>query len=166
MSENANGTSRLTVPFAAALLAALPSAGGPARADQVIDGNTLVVEGQHMRLFGIDAFEPGQTCLDRQGRPWHCGTAAQAALAELVQGRAVACVVVTDEPNDGYIARCTGRDGIDLGGYLVRAGLALADPQAGRTYLADQAAAKAAAVGVWGGTFSPPWRWRSEQQAK
>jgi endonuclease YncB( thermonuclease family) len=159
-----NGNCR--VSLAAALVAALASSVGVARADQVIDGNTLVVEGQQMRLFGVDAFEPSQTCLDRQGRPWHCGTAAQAALAELVQGGAIACVVVTDEPNDGYIARCTGRDGIDLGGYLVRAGLALADPQAGKVYLADQAAAKAAEVGAWSGTFSPPWRWRSEQQGK
>jgi endonuclease YncB( thermonuclease family) len=152
------GLSLLIVLFAALVLG-----GRPARADQVIDGDTLVVEGQHMRLYGIDAFEPSQTCLDRQGRPWHCGTAAKAALAELVQGEAIACTVVADEAKDGYVARCTGRDGIDLGGYLVRAGLALADPQAGKAYLADQAAAKAAAIGAWGGTFSPPWKWRSEQ---
>jgi endonuclease YncB( thermonuclease family) len=149
------------------LYGALASAGGrAAAADQVIDGDTLVVEGQHMRLYGVDAFEPEQTCLDRQGRPGHCGTAAKAALAELVQGEAIACTVVADEPTDGYVARCTGRDGIDLGGYLVRAGLALADPQAGKAYLADQAAAKASAVGAWGGTFSPPWQWRSEQAGK
>jgi endonuclease YncB( thermonuclease family) len=159
---------RLTLTLLLALLGALVLGGRPVRADtdQVIDGDTLVVEGQHMRLFGIDAFEPGQTCLDRQDKPWHCGTAAKAALAELVQGQAIACTVVADEPKDGYIARCTGRDGIDLGGYLVRAGLALADPHDGKTYVADQAAAKAAAAGVWGGTFSPPWEWRSQQQGR
>jgi endonuclease YncB( thermonuclease family) len=148
------------------LCAAAVFGGRPAGADQIINGDTLVVEGQHMRLYGIDAFEPDQTCLDRQGRPWHCGTAAKAALAGLVQGEAIACTVVTDEPKDGYIARCNGRDGIDLGGYLVRAGLALADPQDGKAYLADQAAAKAAAAGAWGGTFSPPWTWRREQKGK
>jgi endonuclease YncB( thermonuclease family) len=87
-------------------------------------------------------------------------------MAELVQGEAIACTVVGDEPVDGYVARCTGREGVDLGGYLVRAGLALAEPRIGKDYLADQAAAKAAAAGAWGGTFSPPWVWRNGQQGK
>ena len=161
-----SGQVRLPSTVLAMLLGALPVASPPTPADEVIDGNTLVVEGQPMRLFGIDAFEPGQTCLDRRGVPWHCGTAAKAALAELIQGEAVACTVIDDEAKDGYVARCTGRDGIDLGGYLVHAGLALADPKAGKDYMADQAAAKAAAAGAWGGTFSPPWEWRSQQHAK
>ncbi len=157
------GRCRLALMLLVALLGAAASSGRSAGADEVIDGDTLVVEGQKMRLFGVEAFELGQTCLDRQGKPWHCGTAAKAALAELVQGEAIACTVIADEPKDGYIARCTGRDDIDLGGYLVRAGLALADPRAGKVYLADQASAKATAAGAWGGTFSPPWDWRSEQ---
>ena len=74
--------------------------------------------------------------------------------------------MIDDQAKDGYIARCTGRDEIDLGGYLVRAGLALADPRTGKDYMADQAAAKAAATGAWAGTFSPPWEWRSQQQAE
>jgi endonuclease YncB( thermonuclease family) len=161
-------TKRLTLTLLLALLGAWVMGARAARADtdQVIDGERLVVKGQHMRLYGIDAFEPGQTCLDRHDNPWHCGTAAKAALAELVQGHAIACTVIADKPKDGYLARCTGRDGIDLGGYLVRAGLALADPQDGKTYAADQAAAKAAAAGAWGGTFSPPWEWRSQQRGR
>ncbi len=155
-----------TIRLTLTLLGALWFAGRPAGADEVIDGDTLVVEGQRMRLFGIDAFELEQTCLDREGRPWHCGTAAKAALAELLQGEAIACTVVADEPEDGYVARCNGREGVDLGGYLVRAGLALPDPHAGKDYLGDEAAARAAADGVWGGTFSPPWEWRSAQQGQ
>jgi endonuclease YncB( thermonuclease family) len=129
-------------------------------ADEVIDGDTLVVEGQHMRLFGIDAFELQQTCLDRSGSPWHCGVAAKAALAELVQDQAIACTVVDDSGDQGYVARCTVRDEVDLGGYLVRAGLALADPDAGDEYLAVEQSARAAAAGAWAGTFAPPWSWR------
>ena len=134
----------------------------PARADEVLDGDTLEVEGQRLRLFGIDAFELGQTCLDAGGQPWHCGAAAKAALAELVQDQAIACTVLDDTPADGYVAQCTVRDEIDLGGYMVRSGLALADPQLAEDYRAEQAAAKAAAAGVWGGTFNPPWEWRGQ----
>lgn len=134
--------------------------GALALADEVIDGNTLVVEGQPMRLFGVDAFELQQTCLDRSGEPWHCGVAAKAALAELVQDQAIACTVVDDSQDDAYVARCTVRDEVDLGGYLVRAGLALADRDAADDYVPLEQSAKAAAAGAWGGTFVPPWVWR------
>lgn len=129
-------------------------------ADEVVDGNTLVVEGQPMRLFGVDAFELQQTCLDRSGEPWHCGVAAKAALAELVEDQAIACTVVDDSEDDAYIARCTVRDEVDLGGYLVRAGLALADRDVADDYVPLEQSAKAAAAGAWGGTFVPPWVWR------
>jgi endonuclease YncB( thermonuclease family) len=134
----------------------------PARAGEVLDGDTLEVEGQRMRLFGIDAFELGQTCLDSRGQPWHCGAAAKAALAELVDDQALACTVVDDTPADGYVAQCKVRHGVDLGGYMVRAGLALADRKAGEDYVAEEAAARAAAAGVWGGVFNPPWEWRGQ----
>jgi endonuclease YncB( thermonuclease family) len=133
-----------------------------ALADEVIDGDTLVVEGQHMRLFGIDAFELQQTCLDRSGQPWHCGVAAKAALAELVQDQAIACTVIDDSGDNGYVARCTVRDEVDLGGYLVRAGLALADPNDGGDYVSLERSARAAAAGAWAGTFAPPWNWRQQ----
>jgi endonuclease YncB( thermonuclease family) len=45
---------------------------------------------------------------------------------------------------------------------MVRAGLALADRKVSEDYLADEAAAKAAAVGVWGGVFNTPWEWRGQ----
>ena len=131
-----------------------------ALADEVVDGDTLVVEGQPMRLFGVDAFELQQTCLDRTGQPWHCGVAAKAALAELVQDQAIACTVLDDATDDAYLARCTVRDEVDLGGYLVRAGLALADRDVADDYVPLEQSAKAAAAGAWGGTFVAPWVWR------
>ena len=148
------------------VLVALAASGRSAGADEVIDGDTLVVEGQRMRLFGIDAFELQQTCLDQRGTPWRCGTAAKAALAELVQGEAIACTVMADTPEDDYIARCTGRNGIDLAGYLVEAGLALADRGVAADYAAIETAAAAAAAGAWSGTFNPPWEWRGHQQPR
>jgi endonuclease YncB( thermonuclease family) len=60
------------------------------------------------------------------------------------------------------VAQCKVRDEVDLGHYMVRAGLALADREVSEDYVAGEAAAQAAAAGVWGGTFNPPWEWRGE----
>jgi len=153
---------RSLLPSCLGALSALWLAGGDATAmtDEVVDGDTLVVEGQPMRLFGVDAFELAQTCLDRTGEPWHCGVAAKAALAELVQDQAVACTVVDANEDDAYVARCTVRDEVDLGGYMVRAGLALADRGVADDYVPLEQSAKAAAAGAWAGTFVEPWVWR------
>ncbi len=65
-----------------ALTIALCLLATPARADgagvaAVIDGDTIEVHGQCVRLHGIDAPEGRQLCrLD--GKPWQCGKDAQA----------------------------------------------------------------------------------------
>ena len=131
-----------------------------ARADQVFDGDTFELEGQEVRLFGVDAFELNQSCLDGRGEPWRCGIAAKAALAERVEGRSLSCVTLEEDRDGRYLARCTLPDGTDLGGYLIENGLALADPDRPEVYAAEQASAKRSGSGAWGGTFMPPWQFR------
>ena len=68
----------LTFALALALVPALALADiiGPAR---VIDGDTLEIHGEGIRLHGIDAPETRQLCrLD--GEPWRCGGDAASAL--------------------------------------------------------------------------------------
>jgi endonuclease YncB( thermonuclease family) len=57
----------------------------------VIDGDTIEIHGQRIRLHGIDAPESGQTCLDADGRTWRCGQRAALALQDLIRRRTVAC---------------------------------------------------------------------------
>jgi endonuclease YncB( thermonuclease family) len=128
-------------------------------AGEVYDGDSIEVEGQRTRLYGIDAFELSQTCLDERGRPWRCGIAAKAALAERIEGQALQCVVLHEDRDGWYVARCVGEDGADLGAYMVRSGLALADTA---EYRADEAEARRRRVGAWEGAFMPPWQWRSD----
>src|SRR5262245_35629980 len=42
----------------------------------VIDGDTVVISGTHIRLEGIDAPEADQICTDANGKPWPCGRTA------------------------------------------------------------------------------------------
>src|ERR1700730_7865910 len=49
----------------------------------VIDGDTLKVNGKTFRLDGIDAPEKDQVCLDEKGAAWACGIDALARLRDL-----------------------------------------------------------------------------------
>ena len=60
---------------------------GPATA---IDGDTLDMTGERIRLSGIDAPEARQSC-QRNDEPWDCGKEAHALLASLVAGQSIEC---------------------------------------------------------------------------
>ena len=75
--------------FSIALLAATSAWAditGPAR---VIDGDTLDIAGERIRLHGIDAPESRQTCI-ADGATWPCGQSATDALTEFIGGGAAA----------------------------------------------------------------------------
>ncbi|HSF65384.1 MAG TPA: thermonuclease family protein [Paracoccaceae bacterium] len=133
----------LLLPLAA--IAAPRVIEGPAR---VVDGDTLDVAGERIRLFGIDAPEARQTC-DLRGKAWACGTFATRALQAEVARGPVACEVQV--PADAYgrpvaICRAGGRD---IGRALVRQGAATAYARYSTRYAADEAAARAAGAGLW-----------------
>ena len=55
----------------------------------VIDGDTIRIAGERIRLHGIDAPEMDQVCHTTRGRPYECGVVAKKALSDLLRGRTV-----------------------------------------------------------------------------
>ena len=58
---------------------------------RVIDGDTIEIAGERIRLHGIDAPEAKQTCQDNNGGEWRCGQEATLALATIVGDQLITC---------------------------------------------------------------------------
>jgi endonuclease YncB( thermonuclease family) len=80
------------MPYLLALILLVIAASASAETARVIDGDSLEVAGEDIRLIGIDAPEGRQLC-QRDGLEWACGDDATAALRELVAGAEVRCHV-------------------------------------------------------------------------
>src|SRR5512134_3644315 len=81
------------IVVAAFSLAALarPSFADVTGTARVIDGDTIVVAGERIRLQGIDAPELQQTCT-AFGQEWPCGRTSAEWLRDHLNGRQVECV--------------------------------------------------------------------------
>lgn len=129
---------------------------------EAVSGNDIKVAGQLVRLWGIDAPEIDQAC-DRGGKSYSCGAEATSYLAVFLAGKETTCVITTYDGRGRALGPCSV-DGKDVGIEMVRSGWALAYPRHGLRYVADEAAARAERLGLWGGTFSPPWQWRTAKK--
>lgn len=129
---------------------------GPARA---VDGDTLDMTGQRIRLHGIDAPEAEQAC-DRAGEPWACGKEATATLTTLVSAGPAECVQREIDVYGRSVATCRVGN-LDLGLAMVAAGLAVALPEASPDYKDNEAQRRAMKIGIWGGSFEHPAAYRA-----
>jgi endonuclease YncB( thermonuclease family) len=126
----------------------------------VIDGDTVEIRGQRIRLSGVDAPESGQLCQVENGKNYRCGQKAALALSDKIGTANVSCEQ-TDTDRYGRVVATCSLNGEDLNRWLVSQGHALAYRQyGGDAYDAEEEEAKGAKRGVWVGPFTPPWDWR------
>jgi len=128
---------------------------GPSR---VIDGDTIDISGQRIRLHGIDTPEATQTCR-RDDLTWLCGVEATKTLRELIGGSNISCIK-RDKDRYGRIVASCHANGRDLNAAMVSSGMALAYRKYSDDYIGQEASAQAARRGLWAGQFVPPWEWR------
>ena len=91
-----------------AVLASVPALAEITGTPEIIDGDTLEIEGHAIRLYGIDAPELGQICTIKE-RPYDCGKIARTALLDLTAGVAVTCRLLAAEPGAAAGAARHGR---------------------------------------------------------
>ena len=124
----------------------------------VIDGDTLDIRGQRIRLHGIDAPESGQSC-EKDGKQYRCGQRAALKLADKIGRATVRCEQRDIDRYKRIVAVCS-LGNIDLNAWMVRQGWAIAYRQYSRDYVDDESAAQAEKAGIWAGRFIEPSRWR------
>lgn len=124
----------------------------------VIDGDTIEIRGERLRLEGIDAFEARQTCT-LGGEAWPCGRRAAIALADKLGSNTVRCMWKARDRYNRPLATCF-LDAENINAWLVREGWALAYRQYSSAYVEEEERAKAVRAGAWAGTFVSPWSFR------
>lgn len=129
----------------------------------VVDGDTIQIHGQSIRLWGIDTPESAQTCRARDGTTVRVGQKASFALQELIGGQPVSCTPRTKDRYGRVVAACTSGS-TDLSKRMISEGWGWAFVRYSADYVPDETTARAAGLNVWSMDCTAPWDWRRQQR--
>jgi endonuclease YncB( thermonuclease family) len=133
---------------------------GPDGRIAVVDGDTIRVGGETVRLFGVDAPELDQTCRRPGGEVWRCGDWARHEVRRLFGGKRARCDAVEQDQYGRTVAICAA-GGQDIGGTLVANGYARAYLRYSDLYLETEKAAVVAGRGIFGSDMAAPEDFRA-----
>lgn len=122
----------------------------------VVDGDSLEVGNERLRLMNIDAPEFFQKCYDASGWKYLCGFEATEYLKKLMSGQ-VRCERYGKDRYGRSLVECYRADGMNIGQEMVRSGWATAYNE---KYQADERQARAMKKGIWQGKFMRPELYR------
>ena len=125
---------------------------------RVVDGDTIVLNGEKIRFSGIDTPELKQTCMNGDEKVF-CGKSAKTLLIKKIGNETPKCI---SEGKDAYkrtLAECF-INGESLSAFLVRSGYAFAYRKYSDKFIKDEEFAKENKLGIWAMKFQYPWDFR------
>lgn len=127
---------------------------------RVVDGDTIAVSGQKIRLYGIDAPEKKQTCKKPVWHDWPCGKASAIRLKIRIGLKPVRCAIKNYDRYGRSVSVCyVGKT--ELNRWMVKNGFAVAYRKyGGGIYDEEENFARSNKRGVWNSDFQMPWDWR------
>jgi endonuclease YncB( thermonuclease family) len=131
-------------------------------AGSAMEGDVVSVKGSMIRLRGIDAPDPGQSCRTLRSVEYDCFSAARAQLQQMLDLGEVTCVAKEQDRNQHRIGVCRVL-GKDLSAAMLVRGWAFAYTSLSTTYGGLEARAQARKAGMWAGRVEAPWLWRTRK---
>ena len=125
---------------------------------KVVDGDTIHIGKNKIRLFGIDAPEKKQICL-KDNKEWLCGESSTFELLKIINNKDVICKILDIDRYKRLIAECF-LNNKNLNQYMVHEGWALAYRYYSKKYVIDELHAKSKKKGIWKSVFINPWDYR------
>ena len=129
----------------------------------VTDGDSVRIAGERIRLEGIDAPERNQRCKDASGKSYGCGLVSTAALKTRIGGSSITCEGGKRDRYGRFLGICYLNE-LDLNGWMVQNGHALAYRRYSRRYVSAEREARENSRGLWSGEFVAPWNWRKGER--
>ena len=125
---------------------------------KVIDGDTIVLNGEKIRFSGIDTPELKQTCLQNDEKV-NCGMSAKILLVKKIGNNTPKCISEGKDVYKRTLAECFV-NGESLSKFLVRSGYAFAYRKYSTKFIEDENFAKTNKLGMWAMEFQYPWDFR------
>ena len=125
---------------------------------KIVDGDTIVLNGEKIRFSGIDTPELKQTCMKGEQKVF-CGMFAKMLLIKKIGNETPKCI---SEGKDAYkrtLAECF-INGESLSVFLVRSGYAFAYKKYSKKFIKEEEFAKENKLGMWSMEFEYPWDFR------
>ncbi len=128
---------------------------------KVVDGDTIKIYNERVRLVGIDAPESKQKCFDKNGKEYFCGKMSTNFLKEIADQKIVECFYEKRDFYKRYLGNCyLGKVFLNL--EMVRNGMAVIYDykNSSQDFIDAKNSAQENEVGIWQGAFELPKNYR------
>jgi endonuclease YncB( thermonuclease family) len=132
-----------------------------------LDGDSIRVGKKEVRLFGLDAPEYKQQCLDGNNKEYSCGIASHDFLTKLATGKKVECFYAEKDKYDRFLGKCFVGD-VSINEEIVKNGMAVIYNFTESSEKMDnlEKEAKNNKIGIWQGAFELPKDYRKHNARK